>query len=131
MTTQEQIYNWLIVGLQQSPTRFSEVFYYDRRDNQFFSILITDYLLFDKNGELAGDIVTNYSHKTLTLLTDRIRRVNIDNRVIGVPRLGDIEGDYLEQVDTFLNLNSINIEASTIWDVEESGTISIKIDEKL
>lgn len=131
MTTQEQIYNWLIVGLQQSPTRFSEVFYYDRRDNQFFSILMTDYLLFDKNGELAGDIVTNYSQNTLTLLTDRIRRVNIDNRVIGVPRLGDTEGDYLEQVDTFLNLNSINIEASTIWDVEESGTISFKIDEKL
>lgn len=131
MTTQEQIYNWLIVGLQQSPTRFSEVFYYDRRDNQFFSILMTDYLLFDQNGELAEDIVTNYSQNTLTLLTDRIRRVNIDNRVIGVPRLGDIEGDYLEHVDTFLNLNSINIEASTIWDVEESGTISIKIDEKL
>jgi hypothetical protein len=128
MTTQEQIYNWLIAGLQQSPTKFSEVFYYDRRDNQFFSILITDYLLFDKNGELAADIVTNYSQNTLTLLTDRIRRINIDNRVIGIPRLGDIEGDYLEQADTFLNLNSINIEASTIWDVEESGPISIKIE---
>ena len=128
MATQEQIYNWLIAGLQQSPTRFSEVFYYDRRDNQFFSILMTDYLLFDKNGELASDIVTNYSQNTLTLLTDRIRRVNIDNTVIGVPRLGDIEGDYLDQADTFLNLNSINIEASTIWEVEESGPISIKIE---
>lgn len=128
MTTQEQIYNWLIAGLQQSPTRFSEIFYYDRRDNQFFSILMTDYFLFDKNGEIASDVVTSYSQKTLALLTDRIRRVNIDNTVIGVPRLGDIEGDYLEQADTFLNLNSINIEASSIWDVEESGTISFKIE---
>jgi hypothetical protein len=128
MTTQEQIYNWLIAGLQQSPTKFSEVFYYDRRDNQFFSILMTDYFLFDKNGELASDIVANYSQNTLTLLTDRIRRINIDNTVIGIPRLGDIEGDYLDQADTFLNPNSINIEASTIWDVEESGPISIKIE---
>ncbi|WP_184548478.1 hypothetical protein [Mucilaginibacter sp. FT3.2] len=127
MTTQEQINNWLIAGLQQSPTKFSEIFYYDRRDDQFFSILITDYLLFDKNGEIAKDIVTAYSAHTLALLTDRIRRINIDNRVIALPRLGDIEGDYLEQADTFLNLNSINITASTIWDVEESGPISIKI----
>ena len=128
MTTQEQIYNWLIAGLQQSPTRFSEVFYYDRRDNEFFSILMTDYLLFDKNGEIASDVVTSYSQNTLTLLTDRIRRVNIDNTVIGVPRLGDIEGDYLDQADTFLNLNSINIETSTIWEAEESGPINIKIE---
>ncbi|WP_295718188.1 hypothetical protein [Mucilaginibacter sp.] len=89
---------------------------------------MTDYFLFDKNGEIASDVVTSYSQKTLALLTDRIRRVNIDNTIIGVPRLGDIEGDYLEQADTFLNLNSINIEASTIWDVEESGTISFKIE---
>lgn len=129
MTTQEQIYNWIRTGLQQSPTKFSEIFYYDRRDDQFFSILMTDYLLFDKNGELAKDIVTEYAESTLALLIDRIRRINIDNRVIAVPRLGIIEGDYLAQADAFLSLNSINIAASTIWDVEESGTISIKIEE--
>ena len=128
MTTQEQIYNWLITGLRQSAVRFSEVFYFDKRDNQFFSILMTDYFLFDKNGDLVQDATSSYSENTLKLLADRIRRINIDTNVIALPRLGDNEDDYLQKAETFLNLNSINIDESTIWEVEESGLINIKIE---
>jgi hypothetical protein len=128
MTIQEQIYNWLVMGLQQSPVQFSEVFYYDRRDNQFFSILMTDYFLFEKNGDLAKDAGSSYSENTLKLLADRIRRINIDNNVIALPRLGDGYDDYLQQAETFLNLNSINIDESTIWEVEESGSINVKVE---
>lgn len=127
MTTQEQIYNWLVMGLQQSPVRFSEVFYYDKRDNQFFSILMTDYFLFEKNGDLAKAASSSYSEKTLKLLTDRINRINIDSNVIALPRLGNDGDDYMQQAETFLNLNAINIDESTIWEVEESGSINIKI----
>jgi hypothetical protein len=127
MTTQQQIYNWLITGLQQSPVKFSEVFYYDKRDKQFFSILLTDYLLFDGNGELAKDTSSSYSEATLVLLTDRIRRINIDPQIISIPRLGDIDEDYLQQADSFLNLNAINVDESTIWDVEESGSITFNL----
>jgi len=128
MTIQEQIYNWLVTGLRQSPVRFSEVFYFDKRDNQFFSILMTDYFLFDKNGDLVKDTTSSYSENTLKLLADRIRRINIDTNVIALPRLGDNEDDYLQKAETFLNLNSININESTIWEVEESGSINIKIE---
>jgi hypothetical protein len=128
MTIQEQIYNWLIVGLQQSPVRFSEVFYYDRRDKQFFSILMIDYFLFEADGELSKDATSTYSIDTLKLLKDRIARVNIDADVIPLPRLDDTEDDYLQQADSFLNLNAINIDEATIWEVEESGSITIKID---
>lgn len=124
---QEQIYNWLITGLQQSLLRFSEVFYYDKRDNQFFSILMTDYLLFEKNGDLSNDAISAYSENTLKLLADRIRRINIDTNIIALPRLGNAEDDYLEQAERFLNLNFINIDESTIWEVEEGGSINIKI----
>ena len=127
MTTQEQIYNWLVMGLQQSPVRFSEVFYYDKRDNQFFSILMTDYFLFDKNGDLAKEASSSYSENTLKLLTDRIRRINIDSNVIALPRLGSEGDDYVQQAEAFLNLNAININESTIWEVEESGSINIKL----
>lgn len=127
MTTQTQIQNWLIVGLQQSPLKFSEVFYYDKRDNQFFSILITDYLLFEKNGDLSKEATSTYSENTLKLLADRIRRINIDANIIALPRLGNTEEDYLQQAERFLNLNSINTDESTIWEVEEGGPISIKI----
>ncbi|WDF78294.1 hypothetical protein PQ469_30880 [Mucilaginibacter sp. KACC 22773] len=127
MTTQEQIYNWLITGLQQSPVKFSEVFYYDKRDKQFFSILMTDYFLFDGNGELNKDASSTYSEATLVLLTDRIRRINIDPQIIAIPRLGDTDEDYLQQADSFLNLNAINVDESTIWDVEESGSITFNL----
>jgi hypothetical protein len=127
MTTQEQIYNWLITGLQQSPVKFTEVFYYDKRDKQFFSILMTDYFLFDQNGEIAQDVSCTYSKTTLLLLTDRIRRINIDPQIIAIPRLGDTDEDYLQHADSFLNLNSINIDNSTIWDVEESGSITLNL----
>jgi hypothetical protein len=127
MTTQEQIYNWLVMGLQQSPVRFSEVFYYDKRDNQFFSILMTDYFLFEKNGDLAKEASSSYSENTLKLLTDRIRRINIDSSVIALPRLGNDGDDYVQQAEAFLNLNAINIDESTIWEVEESGSTNIKL----
>ena len=127
MTDQEQIYNWLIAGLQQSPVKFSEVFYYDRRDNQFFSILMTDYFLFESNGELAKDATSTYSASILKLLKDRVGRINIDTDIIALPRLGDTEDDYLQQADSFLNLNAINIDEATIWEVEESGSITLKI----
>jgi hypothetical protein len=60
-------------------------------------------------------------------LTDRIRRINIDPQIISIPRLGDIDEDYLQQADSFLNLNAINVDESTIWDVEESGSITFNL----
>lgn len=128
MTIQEQIYNWLIIGLQQSLIRFSEVFYFDRRDKQFFSILMIDYFLFEADGELSKDAASTYSVDTLKLLKDRIARINIDADVIALPRLGDTEDNYLQQADSFLNLNAINIDEATIWEVEESGSITIEVD---
>ncbi|MGY4537548.1 hypothetical protein ACVW0P_001967 [Mucilaginibacter sp. UYNi724] len=128
MTIQEQTYNWLIIGLQQSPIRFSEVYYFDRRDKQFFSILMIDYFLFEADGELSKDATSTYSVDTLKQLKDRIARINIDADVIALPRLGDTEDNYLQQADSFLNLNAINIDEATIWEVEESGSITIEVD---
>ena len=129
MTKREQIYNWLMAGIQQPPTKFSEVFYYDKRDSQFFSILITDYFLFEENGDLAKNVTSAYSENTLKLLADRISRINIDTDIIALPRLGNTsKDDYLQQVELFLNLNFINIDKSTIWEVEEGNPINIKIE---
>ncbi len=35
-TVEERIYNWLKIGFLQPRERISELFYYDKRDNQFF-----------------------------------------------------------------------------------------------
>jgi len=133
MNRQEQIYNWLTTGLQQPSDRFSEIFYYDKRDNEFFSILVTDYFMFDENLNIAKDTTTTYTKENLETLIDRIRRIeNKDVTIISLPRLGNspntADTEFIsQQTDSFLNLNSINIETATIWEVEESGTITIDL----
>ena len=133
MTKQEQIFNWLTVGLHQPTDRLSEIFYYDKRDKEFFSILVTDYLMFDENLNIAKDTTANYTKENLEILIDRIRRIeNKDVSIISLPRLGNsTNADNMEfisqQAESFLNLNSINIETATIWEVEKSGTITITL----
>jgi hypothetical protein len=88
MSKQEQIYNWLTTGLQQPSERLSEIFYYDKRDNQFFSIFVTDYFIFDENLNVAKATTTNYTKENLEILIDRIRRIeNKDAAIISLPRL--------------------------------------------
>ena len=133
MSKQEQIYNWLTTGLQQPSDRLSEIFYYDKRDNQFFSILVTDYFIFDENLNVAKATTTNYTKEDLEILIDRIRRIeNKDVAIISLPRLNNstsVENPELisQHVENFLLLNSINIETATIWEVEENGTITIDL----
>ena len=133
MSKQEQIYNWLTTGLQQPSERLSEIFYYDKRDNQFFSIFVTDYFIFDENLNVAKATTTNYTKEDLEILIDRIRRIeNKDVAIISLPRLNNstsVENPELisQHVENFLLLNSINIETATIWEVEENGTITIDL----
>jgi len=137
MTKQEQIYNWLTIGLQQPADRLSEIFYYDKRDKEFFSILVTDYFMFDENFNVAKDTTTTYTKENLDIIIDRIRRIeNKDVAIISLPRFGNsVNVDNLEfisqQTESFLNLNSINIETATIWEVEENGTITIDLKVKV
>ena len=136
MTKQEQIYNWLMIGLQQPFDRLSEIFYYDKRDNEFFSILVVDYLMLDENLNIAKDTTTSYTEKTLEVLIDRIKRIEKkETTIISLPRFGNsqevLDKPFIsQQVDSFLTHNSINIQAATIWEVEESGTITIDLKNK-
>lgn len=121
MTRQEQIHNWLITGLRQSADRLSEIFYYDKRDNEFFSILVTDYFMVDENLNIAKNTATNYTKQNLETLIDRIRRIEKqDITIIALPRLGNSTNAsdttfISQQADSFLSLNSISIETATIW----------------
>ena len=128
-TNQIQIENWLKIGLGQSPERFSEMFYFDKRDNQFFSILVTDYFLFDEGFVISKNTSSNYSELTLKLLTDRMKRIeNDDNSILTLPRYGELsEENLLSKMDSFLNLNSIILENTSVWEIEESGEININL----
>ena len=131
-TNQMQIENWLKIGLAQSPERFSEMFYFDKRDNQFFSILVTDYFLFDEGFVIDKNTSSNYSEVTLKLLTDRMKRIeNDDNSILILPRYGELtEEELLSKMDSFLNLNIIILENTSVWEIEQSVEINIDLKDK-
>jgi len=131
-TSEEKIYNWIKIGFLQPNERISELFYYDKRDNQFFSILISDYFHFDEDYNVPENATSSYPENILELLADRMKRIeNDDKLIIPLPRTNKEENtndDYLDQkIETFLNLNSINIKTVTIWNVDSIGSITIDI----
>jgi hypothetical protein len=129
MTNKEILLNWLAIALQQPPNRHSELFYFDNRENQFFSILVSDYFLFDEQLNLANSTTSTYSKRSLESLQDRIRRIdNNDLSIVAIPRLGEInEAENQKQVELFVNSNKVNLDTVTIWETEDEGTITIKI----
>ncbi|WP_264565775.1 hypothetical protein [Flavobacterium sp. N3904] len=131
-TKREIIENWLEIGFTQPAEKISEIFYFDKRDYEFFSILVSDYFLFDENLEIARDVTSNYPESILILLINRIKRIeNKDKSIIALPRFGKLNGEVdkniSEEIDTFLNLNSINIDSTSIWEIDETGSVTINL----
>ncbi|WP_338813334.1 hypothetical protein V9L05_18395 [Bernardetia sp. Wsw4-3y2] len=89
--------------------------------------------MLDENLNVADDTTTTYSKENLETLIDRIRKIeNNDTTIISLPRLGNspnaMETEFIsQQLDSFLNLNCIDIETATIWEVEEGGTVTIDL----
>ena len=132
ITKEKQIENWLRIGFSQPEDRLSEIFYFDRRDNQFFSILVADYFHFDENYNTPKDAISSYSEDILVVLADRMKRIeNDDKSIITLSRTRkgeDSADEYLNQkMETFLNLNSIDITTATIWEVDEIGSVTINL----
>lgn len=183
MTTSTQILNWLTIGFEQSTGSLTENFYYDKRDNEFFSIMAVDYFMLDEEMNVASNVTTNYSKTQENSLVDRMKRIESnDPSIISIPRISlddrknfmqqfvytlsdqklidilnqriqnqdyrtkfdfyfgneadeltkqkweEVKSNFLhQQVDTFLNLNNINVESSTLWVVDSEGPISIDL----
>jgi len=129
VSSKEQIYNWLNTGLQQPVDRIKELFYFDKTENEFFSILVTDYFLFDEDFNINSNITSTYP---LQVIEKLIAIENKDIGIIPVPRLGiDLESEYLlSEIDSFLNINAIDIENVKIWIIEETGTMTINLKDR-
>ena len=129
MITKETFLHWLTTVFKQPANQFSELFYFDKRDNQFFSILVTDYFLFDDELNLAKDVTSTYSKKSLESLRDRVKRIESnDSNILPIPRLGELEEQEIQkQLSLFLRANNIDVETATIWEIDGKGTATIDI----
>ena len=88
MTPSKQILNWLTIGFEQPTGNLTENFYYDMRDNEFFSIMVVDYFMLDEEMNIASNVTTNYSKTQENSLVNRIKRIeNKDSSIISIPRV--------------------------------------------
>jgi len=131
---EEEIYNWLKIAFSQPSEKIAELFYFDKRDNQFFSILISDYFHFDENYNIPKNATSSYPENILKLLADRMIRIeNDDQSIVALSRTNKEENtsdEYVDQkIKTFLNLNSIDIKTTTIWDIDTTGSVTINLKE--
>jgi hypothetical protein len=80
-------YRWLELAFSEQVDRLNESYYFDRRDNEFFSVFITDYFLTDSSStEKYPD--NPYSPIELDTLAERINRLELnDELILSIPRL--------------------------------------------
>src|SRR5687767_11580651 len=99
MTRQEQILNWLMIAFSNGSKAISELFYYDRENNEFFSILVIDYFMVDQNFNILEEVTVSYSQNSIKMLTNRMKRIaNNDRSIISIP-LADKDKPLQTQID--------------------------------
>ncbi len=128
MTSQEQIHNWLVSAFNNGQEGFSEFFYYDRLDHEFFSILLMDYFMFDENFNIATNVTTSYSPANIKTLATRMKRISQhDPDILSIP-LANSESQLQDQISTFLTAHAITEHTATIW-LPEDVSIQISLDD--
>lgn len=87
MNDRYEKYSWLELALSEQVDRVNESYYFDRRDNEFFSVFITDYFLTDPSST-DNYPYSPYSATELEKLTERIERLELhDTLILSIPRL--------------------------------------------
>lgn len=126
MVKSHLIKNWIIIAIQQAIDDQSELFYFDKKENEFFSILNIDLFLFDKNFNIIEDVSFYFTHEELVILRNRLRRIRKkDSTIKELPRFGII--DSINQLNTevtkFMGENSIDIDKVTLFETFQKDPI--------
>lgn len=118
MTQISIIKDWITVAIQQPIDDQLEIFYYDKSNNEFFSIFILDHYLFDKKTNLIEGISIYYSTEELKILKDRFKRIfNRTSSIVVLPKYGIIDDFEIRDqlIESFLTENKINPNSSKIF----------------
>lgn len=106
------------IAIQQPIDDQLEMFYYDKTNNEFFSILILDLYLFDKKLNLIEDLSLYYSKGELKILKDRVKRIfNHKPSIVILPKYGIIDDLETKKqlIESFLTENKIDLSKSKIF----------------
>lgn len=137
-TYKEQILNWLKIAFTQVGKKPSEDFFYDKRDNQFFSTLLLDYLMFEDDFSLSPGVTTTFTDEEILQLSDRLKRIkNSSPDILPIPKSSKSHMSQLNpgdekiiaiEIEDFLSVNNISLENVSIWETGGQASIEIKID---
>jgi hypothetical protein len=128
MNKRNRIINWIGVSLSLPENRQSEMFFFDKSKNLFFSIHIVDYFMLDENLEIDKSTTSSYNKKTENEIVSWIKRIEREDKlIISVPQKG-LSNDSLKRIEAekFIDGLSVEIDKTEIWEVEEK--ISVNID---
>ncbi|WP_405223817.1 hypothetical protein [Dokdonia sp. Asnod1-B02] len=128
MNKRNRIINWIGVSLSLPQNKQSEMFYFDKSQNLFFSIHIVDYFMLNENLEIDESTTSSYNKKTENEIVSWIKRIELeDKRIISVPQKGLTDETRKKiEAEKFLDDLSVDIDKTKIWEVEEK--ISVNID---
>ena len=124
-------YKWLQLAFTEEVDKINESYYYDRRDDEFFSVFITDLLITAPNA--TNNYPNNpYSKKELEILTERINRIeDNDTSILDIPRLTvDERKLMMRQFLEFKTDLTNNIDLEKIIDAE-NGRTNLEFDNHL
>ena len=100
MSTLQQKYDWLQIAFTDQVDLLNESYHLDKKDNEFFSIYLTDYWLMDPH--LSANNKHPYTIEEFDSLVQRIERFeNNDPFIVYIPRLSIEDRKLLLQ--SFLN----------------------------
>lgn len=129
-TYKEQIVNWLKIAFTQVGKQPSEDFFYDKRDNQFFSTLLLDYLMFEDDFSLAPGVTTSFTDEKILQLSDRLKRIySSSTDILPIPKVSksymtnlnpDDEKNIAIEIEDFLSAITYH------WKMFPSGKLEVR-----
>ncbi|EZH75906.1 hypothetical protein ATO12_03695 [Aquimarina atlantica] len=125
----ERFINWIGVSLSLPEDRLTEIFYFDKKTNLFFTIHVADYFMLNEDFEVDEAVTTSYNKKTEDEIVTWIKRIeNEDKQIIRVPQKG-LTDKTLKRIEAknFLNGLSIEMDELQIWEIEESTSVKIDL----
>jgi hypothetical protein len=131
MSSLHDKYRWLQTAFTEHFDSINESYYYDKQNNEFFSVFITDYFLTDPNStEQFAD--NSNSKAELQILRERIERVEQNHAsILIIPRL--TIADRKQMMHDFIAQNSdMPANEKLIQIIElENGRTSLNFDSQL
>ncbi len=118
MTKRENFINWLVIGIRQEPDSLNEVFYYDKANNHFFSLLAMDFIL------LEQQVNHSYTAEDVAIIRDKVSKIKAkEESIIPIPRLSKADREPVAMQDVkaekvaelFLDKHQIDVESCSFW----------------